>query len=473
MVGVPRSRGCALCVKRRVKCDERLPGCAKCETYGRPCPGYGRGFKFVAGKPFRTRRGQLASTSNEAGPKEAESMNPPGSDFGSSRVAFIHRETPASVVSGDMNLCQSLSVLVNDFAYSGLGNQRHVVAQWFGLLPSIYGQNTMLDAAIKSFVAHHFGRTTQNEQMVVYARCAYGEALQRLRKSLVKPGECLSSHVFCAVVLLCLYELFMDTENPESWMKHARGLCQLVRMRGPARHTNELDIALLKASRGLIVMHSMFSGEECFLASEEWHYMMRHQYTSDMSPEFHNSIEQFFAYFTLAPSLVHKMYRLREIDVSTPQASQIISHALEQALDMQGKLDLWYQGWLQLAPPPIEAVSTENDHLFPIILTYRDMIDATIYCGYYSYMVIIHETLKTFGYPGSHEALVVYFLDQICQSIEFASTGLLGPYRMGFPLRVAIEVADPATKSWIIERLQEFSNVYAAARPETYQETSK
>lgn len=36
-------------------------------------------------------------------------------------------------------------------------------------------------------------------------------------------------------------------------MKHAKGLGQLVKLRGPDRYRNELDITLLKISRGLIV----------------------------------------------------------------------------------------------------------------------------------------------------------------------------------------------------------------------------
>lgn len=216
----------------------------------------------------------------------------------------------------------------------------------------------------------------------------------------------------------------------------------------------------------------MFSGEECFLASEDWHQTMQQHNTTDMPPELHHCIESFFAYFTYAPSLVHKLYHLKEIDISTPAALQIISQALEQALEMQDKLDLWYQRWSEIEPPPSEVPSTTNDPLFPMVLTYRDTIDATIYCSYFSYMVIIHEVLKTFDYPGPHAELVVYFRDQICKSIEYNSIGILGPYRMGFSLRVANEVADPTVKSWIIARLEQFSKFYAAAKPENFDGTS-
>ncbi|CVK94628.1 uncharacterized protein FMAN_03651 [Fusarium mangiferae] len=37
-----KSSGCLLCRERKIKCDERQPGCRRCETYRTPCPGYKR-----------------------------------------------------------------------------------------------------------------------------------------------------------------------------------------------------------------------------------------------------------------------------------------------------------------------------------------------------------------------------------------------------------------------------------------------
>lgn len=216
------------------------------------------------------------------------------------------------------------------------------------------------------------------------------------------------------------------------------------------------------------VMHAMFAGEDCFLASEEWHSMMRQQYTSDMPRDLHYIIEEFFAFFTYTPSLVHKLYHLKGMDVSTPQALQVISEALEQALRLKARTDAWYEQYIKIAPPPTETRSWRNDDLFPVILIYSDLIYATIYCGYYSCMVIVHEALRTFSYPGPHEAMVIYFRDQICKSIEYCSAGVLGPYRMGFSMRVAIEVADPVTRKWLLARLAEFSKIYAASKPENH-----
>ncbi|KAJ5765474.1 hypothetical protein N7520_005033 [Penicillium odoratum] len=466
MVGVPRSSGCRVCVKRRVKCDERVPGCAKCETYGQPCPGYDKGFKFIAGKPYRTpRRPPGIDNARPNIPSPGSSSSSPITET----QLLIQREIPHSPVSVDVNVLQSLSALIEDFSFPRVLNApSYVVASWFEFLPSIYGQSRALDATIKSFAAHHFGRGLQNQDMVIYARSAYGEALHWLRKALMNPSESLSSNIFCAVVLLCMYELFTDTEDPESWMKHAKGLGQLVQARGPERYNNQLDISLLKSARGLIVMHSMFAGEDCFLASEEWHRMMQQQHLATLPLDYHNCIEKFFAYFTHSPRIVHNLYRLREKDYTNPVVMMEISQALAQVLDMQNKMASWYNEWSQVSSPPIEALSTTGDELFPIILTYADLVDASVYCGYYAYMIIIHEALKTFGYPGPQETMVSYFRDQICRSIEYTAFGALGPYRIGFPVRVAIETADDVTRSWLLARLKEFSKTYAAAKPENY-----
>lgn len=121
---------------------------------------------------------------------------------------LVQREIPPTLVSVDMNVLQSLGALIEDFSSPRVWNAPHyVTAGWFELLPSIYGQNRALDATIKSFAAHHFGRGFQNQEMVIYARSAYGEALHWLRKAPMNPSESLSSNIFCAVVLLCMYEV--------------------------------------------------------------------------------------------------------------------------------------------------------------------------------------------------------------------------------------------------------------------------
>ncbi|KAL2825247.1 hypothetical protein BJY01DRAFT_160316 [Aspergillus pseudoustus] len=463
---VLRSTGCLLCVKRRVKCDERFPKCMRCERYGKPCPGYERGFKFVTAKPYRSQRRQksVVSTGGQNGAATASGY---GSDteHESTGIRAVKRLSPEP---GDLNVTQCLNNLTDEISQPFPISSGYVISRWFLLFPSIYGRNRTLDSAMKAFVAHHIGNVTLSKQAIQYARTAYGEALSRLRKSLNCPSECLSSEIYCSVLLLCLYELFADVDRGDVWMSHARALSQLTEARGPSRYQTELDNTLLKASRGLIVMYSLFGGTECILVSDEWHNVMKQQCNPSLSAGLDSLVEEFFTYFTLSPSLVHQLYSLKEADFTDTTTLLRLSEMLKTTLELQEKLDLWYDRFCQATPAPYEVLSSTGDTVYPAVLWYSDVNSATIYCSYYSYMVLIHEILKTCGYPGEQEALVAYFRDKICKSVEYTAQGLLGPYRMGFALRVAWEVADTVTKEWIRGCLRTFSEFYSVMREENY-----
>ncbi|KAK6381698.1 hypothetical protein LTS17_004757 [Exophiala oligosperma] len=69
MVGVPRSKGCRICVQRRVKCDLTRPKCKNCVKGNRPCPGYDTDLRIHdEGNKLRKRFGQkqLNETKSEA-----------------------------------------------------------------------------------------------------------------------------------------------------------------------------------------------------------------------------------------------------------------------------------------------------------------------------------------------------------------------------------------------------------------------
>ncbi|KAI1615182.1 hypothetical protein EDD36DRAFT_485477 [Exophiala viscosa] len=66
MVGIPRSKGCRICVQRRVKCDQTRPTCKNCLKGNRPCPGYDTDLKIHdEGTKLRQRFGQKESVHHE------------------------------------------------------------------------------------------------------------------------------------------------------------------------------------------------------------------------------------------------------------------------------------------------------------------------------------------------------------------------------------------------------------------------
>ncbi|RMZ37562.1 C6 zinc finger domain protein [Aspergillus flavus] len=465
-MGVPRSNGCLLCVQRRVKCDEGLPGCARCAKYGRPCPGYDRGFKFVAGKPHRSKRRPGSKTAVDdthlvdiSSGKASQAM----------QQSLARRASSLWLRSADTNVMQSLDILIGDVSQPFPASSTYTTTRWFTFLPAIYGRNTTLDASIRCFVAHHIGMMTENKQAVMYARSTYVEALNRLQRSLYNPTESLSSEILCAVLLQCFYELFANAHDSTCWIKHANGLSQLVKLRGCDSYQTEFDHTLLKASRGLIIMHSLFSKEKCFLTSTDWQSVMKQQFDSTFPAVIFAQVEELFAYYTTIPCFIHQFFDLRQADPTHEKTQLKASKLLNDALDMQNKLSTWYDKFSQTAPLPTEVLSSMGDTLYPIVYSFTDVDTATIFAAYYSYMVIIHAILGACHYPGEHAAMVVYYRDQICMSVEFNAQGMLGPSRLGFPLLVVNEFADPPTKLWVQGWLQRLSKTYKVMLPQNYE----
>ncbi|KAE8378482.1 C6 zinc finger domain protein [Aspergillus bertholletiae] len=466
-MGVPRSNGCLLCVQRRVKCDEGLPGCAKCIKYGKPCPGYDRGFKFVAGKPHRSKRSPGSKTA--AGGAHLVDIRS-GKSSQAMQQSLVRRASSLWLRSADTNVMQSLDILIGDVSQPFPASATYTTARWFTFLPAIYGRNRTLDASIRCFVAHHIGLVTDNKQAIMYARSTYVEALNRLQRSLYSPTESLSSEVLCAVLLQCFFELFSNAHDSTSWMNHAKGLSRLVSFRGCDSYQTEFDHILLKACRGLIIMHSLFSKEKCFLASSDWHSVMKQQLDSTVSSSFYAQVEELFALYTTIPCFIHQLFDLRQADPAHETTQQRASELLTDTLDMQNKLITWYDKFSRTAPLPAEVLSSTGDTLYPIVYSFTDVDTAAIFAAYYSYMVIVHAILDVCRYPGDHAALVTYFRDQVCMSVEFNAQGILGPSRLGFPLLVVHEFADPPTKAWVQGWLQRLSKTYKVMLPQNYRQ---
>lgn len=212
----------------------------------------------------------------------------------------------------------------------------------------------------------------------------------------------------------------------------------------------------------------MFSGQKCFLDLESWHAVMQNHVNTGLSAKLDHLVEEFFAYFTSAPSLIHELYSLKQADPTDPQTQRRGSDLVARTLDMLGRVSSWYERFSTTVPLPTEALSSTGDKLFPVVLIYSDINSGTIFCSYYSYMLFLHMILRACGYPDDHEAMMAYFRDLICQSLEYNTRGLLGPYRMGFSLLAAYETADPVTKTWLGGWLQRLSRVYAVVHPSNY-----
>jgi hypothetical protein len=309
-----------------------------------------------------------------------------------------------------------------------------------------------------------------------------------------------------------LHKLFAGTTSPSSWMSHAQGVTHLMKLRGPKAHENEWGRTILLSFRPMIVMNSMFSGQDCFLAEPRWQKVTRRDTSStgsgspsspnasDAVYDRHDFVEDYFQLLARLPAVLRSGYMLREANRAgipvDPTTVSLLSIAAER---LRAEFMAWYPSLLPLNPSPIEVPSKHPSPIFETVLKYKSPWMGSLHSTYYitsaaqcialstliepcqdktdsstvSYwasMIILQECLNQCGYATNFAESNVEFAQNIFRSLETVGQGLMGPYRCGYALRIAFEVADEPTQAWLKENvLREFEKAYAATSVSDYE----
>lgn len=254
MVGVPRSRGCSLCVKRRVKCDQARPGehipvcyrtnpsepsltsvgwskaCGNCVRYGAQCPGYDKNHKFVDGKHLvraRRARGKQAAKIDEAhfdlSTARDVGSNPATQPFAplTNHHALARWSPNFSNYGGQVQTMWQLGIpgtlteACAPFVYNMMGQlfsihtREEVVfnAPWFSSLLNHLGTSPVLDSAMCAFMLQLLGKAKRDPADVTRSRDIYGQSLGALQRALNHPVAWRSTETLAATILCSIYEV--------------------------------------------------------------------------------------------------------------------------------------------------------------------------------------------------------------------------------------------------------------------------
>ena len=208
MVGVPRSKGCLLCIKRRVKCDQERPGCGNCVRYGAECPGYDRDHKFVSNKhQVRSRRQQVVGSS--ARPSDRDSppktvvvfTGPESSQPNRDAVVIPMLATPT------LQRRQEIHHLLDAAYLNQNRDAMSFLSPWFDGVKGHVGAKVTLDSAMSSLVLHILGKSQNNHQLVGESLSLYGRSLGALQAALNHKSEWKTTETLCATTILCLFEV--------------------------------------------------------------------------------------------------------------------------------------------------------------------------------------------------------------------------------------------------------------------------
>lgn len=209
------------------------------------------------------------------------------------------------------------------------------------------------------------------------------------------------------------------------------------------------------------IIHALLSLQDCFLAKAEW----RNLWSKNRDP-LSALIDEFWDCFALCPHVVSRAYELRQ----RSEGGQYVEGSdmldlTDEAEDLRNRIMGWHGILVQYLPPPEEVVTTDLEALYPTILTYHSVWIGSLYMGYWASLLILQATLTSCRYPVHFPQSSGELLVNILKSVECTSQGLMGPYRIGYSLRIAAEFAGTRERAWIGRVLGRTAGSFAATTP--------
>ena len=348
-----------------------------------------------------------SSVSSASSPQRTAFEDPrnPEASSGASGSSFTNisgqsdfeRMTLVSIISPSVHQAQLLSSFINSIT---VGNPAKIApaynchSVWMSEMAGRPEISSTLLWSIRAISLSHLGRQIGDESLINNSRTMYGRALLRLNKALEDPMEGLTSDTLSATVLLSFYELLTCTER-NSWVRHAGGAGNLMRLRGPDRHRSGFDATIFLACRYTIITEAYQSRKPCFLASPAWRQLSWE--LSEQSPlqgPFHTAREEIFQETVQYPGYISEsMEYLSTSRYDAPFLRELIRQGQRhrhQYKILQARLTAALR---ENDQEPKLVPSPTNDEVFPEIYKYTGNLVGSYFCGYWSILVMLNIVL--------------------------------------------------------------------------------
>jgi hypothetical protein len=224
-------------------------------------------------------------------------------------------------------------------------------------------------------------------------------------------------------------------------------------------------------------MYHMFASPDpnCFLAEKKWRKVARDngrllgQSALGTPLDWILLTDDYLTNLSDVPPIVRYGYLLREANRHGIPVDPVKTKALAEVTAARREAFIeWYWRYTDLCASPTEVPSKDPDSIYETVLEFRNPWAATFCMGYWATMLILQETLNQCKYEMDYSDNNRELMRNILRSLETVGKGLMGPYRVGYAVRIASEFADTKTQAWIITTLDRMSKDYAAVGTDTY-----
>ncbi|KAM3482385.1 hypothetical protein MY5147_000233 [Beauveria neobassiana] len=210
--------------------------------------------------------------------------------------------------------------------------------------------------------------------------------------------------------------------------------------------------------------------------AKKWHSVMRDRGRHLLQgPEFSDqaieAVDEFNNRLAEIPAVVKVGYPVMEAaKKGFPIDSVAAATTRRLAAACHARMSEFWSTYKHLFPDPVEAPSRDPQSLYPVILRYEARWAATLRMSHHATMCLLQEFLQQLDWTQPFATSQKEYAHIILRSVEDISQGPLGPYRIGYAMRIAYELADAEAQEWIRGCLDRFKSTYAATDKQTYPE---
>ncbi|PYI08277.1 Zn(II)2Cys6 transcription factor [Aspergillus sclerotiicarbonarius CBS 121057] len=392
------------------QCDEEHPGCRNCTIYGQPCPGY-RSDGIFRNETHKIQ--ELVKKTRSSLP----SGKPPSShdlSAGSGR-----QKSPLSIYRISDSTWEEKAICYFFDQYTicdTTGGVGHL-----GFVPSLYAAcrdqsssdpaSSSLRLAVDATALMALSNRVKAPEIVAQARNRFGLALRRFQEALDLPVEAVKDETFATLVILSMFE-DISGDRLGLTSSHTAGFEALTKLRGESQ---------LGHARGL----DMFKFAYVHMQVEFLLLRGRTTIDPDWIVERLDSADPLQSLMILASKTTQLL--TEPWSTSTSLGSAGVTK-LASWIDSCRALDAELVRWSQSLPDmwlPLETRSYTGED----VLTYREMIIATIWAHFRAVRILVYLTMvdlfrtlsSVVNSPGIHREASQYEIDGLRLSLDLIS----------------------------------------------------
>ncbi|TGO72933.1 hypothetical protein BELL_0406g00040 [Botrytis elliptica] len=372
------------CRRRHVKCDEKAPGCDRCENAGYECEGYTQDFRFVneVSRTLQNVRRTLPAT--VTGP----------------------REESRPIIPRDLNLSAFQDDIYISFLLSKLAPNSIVPNTWMRTQANDSTSPTAKHSLL-ALSSIYFGRIHHLEDILKQGSRWYCNALRCLSKDLQDSEKAWSLSVLSSASMLQIYE-FIAPSSESAWLTHAGGIGRLLELRGPEMHQSHIERHIFECNRANVLWGYWMRGERCFLERPEWKSV-----PWALEPASKAALSYLEDILYNIPGMIRDARKLQDPELQPTRKNLSHSKLSNNIFEHFSQLSEWRATWEQNNPNSRAEVPTQrhtdSSPPYPTMICFSTLLQANEILLYNATLLLsLKLGFKTIGHP--FEDMITHFL---------------------------------------------------------------